>query len=553
MRLCIVMGILLLNLPLAASGTTFQVCPDGSGDFLTVQAAINVSTGGDIIELCDATFTGVGNRDLDYLGKAITVRSQSGNPQACVIDCEGSPGTPYRGFYFHSGEGNDSLLEGLTITNAFSMAPGGGICCDGASPTITECIFLENLCPDNGAGLLCSNGAPILTDCQFIRNGDGTGGGGAGMACFLSSSPSLTDCMFEDNQAQAGGAGLFCAGGSSPSLTRCTFTGNLLTAPNGYGGGLFCYYYASPVLVDCDFIDNVGGLGGGAAFNDHCDPSLTGCFFSGNSSQNGGGAYCILSSLPAFDGCTFSNNTAAIYGGGIWCSASSPDLVSCTFCGNSAGTNGGCLHLNQSSPSLERTILAFSTSGEAVYCYDTACFPTLDCCDAYGNAGGDWVGCIASQAGLNGNISLDPLFCDAANEDYKLQDETSPCAPFSEPNTQCDLIGAWPVGCESSEVSEGFFDQSAANLAVSPNPFATTTQIRYTIPPGSENAQVVLNVFDPTGRLVRTLVDTQASVQTDEISWDGRDQSGVSVQTGIYFVQLGVGFDTVSRRLVVMR
>ncbi len=277
MRLFIMMGILTLSLPLTASGTTYQVCPDGSGDFLTIQAAINVSTGGDVIELCDAIFTGDGNRDLDYLGKAITIRSQSGNPQACVLDCEGSPGTPHRGFYFHSNEGNDSVLDGITIMNAVSLAPGGGMYCDGASPTITDCIFLTNLSYDNGSGLLCSNSSPILTDCRFISNGDPTVIGGGGMACLLSSSPNLTDCTFENNRAQAGGAGLHCGGGSAPTLTRCTFSGNVLSAPNGYGGGLFCFYYSSPILVDCDFTDNVGGLGGGVAFNDHCDPSLTNC------------------------------------------------------------------------------------------------------------------------------------------------------------------------------------------------------------------------------------------------------------------------------------
>jgi hypothetical protein len=64
----------------------------------------------------------------------------------------------------------------------------------------------------------------------------------------------------------------------------------------------------------------------------------------------------------------------------------------------------------------------------------------------YGNAGGDWVGCIEDQYGINGNISEDPLFCDPETGDFRLQ-EGSPCGPFSPPNEECDLIGAWPVGC----------------------------------------------------------------------------------------------------------
>ena len=63
-----------------------------------------------------------------------------------------------------------------------------------------------------------------------------------------------------------------------------------------------------------------------------------------------------------------------------------------------------------------------------------------------GNAGGDWVGTIADQYGIEGNICEDPLFCDPENGDFTL-DAASPCAPFSEPNPECDLIGVWPIGC----------------------------------------------------------------------------------------------------------
>ena len=70
----------------------------------------------------------------------------------------------------------------------------------------------------------------------------------------------------------------------------------------------------------------------------------------------------------------------------------------------------------------------------------------LSCCDIFGNAGGDYVGCIEDQAGESGNISLDPLFCGPEIGDFTLS-SASPCTPFSEPNPECDQIGALPVGC----------------------------------------------------------------------------------------------------------
>jgi hypothetical protein len=87
--------------------------------------------------------------------------------------------------------------------------------------------------------------------------------------------------------------------------------------------------------------------------------------------------------------------------------------------------------------------VAFSTDGPGVLAYEGI---ELTCCDIYGNAGGDWVGSIEDQHGINGNISKDPLFCDPEEGNFALNSD-SPCVPFSPPNPECDLIGAWPAGC----------------------------------------------------------------------------------------------------------
>jgi hypothetical protein len=71
----------------------------------------------------------------------------------------------------------------------------------------------------------------------------------------------------------------------------------------------------------------------------------------------------------------------------------------------------------------------------------------------YGNEQGDWVYELAGQLELRGNNCEDPLFCDAALEDYEIQ-EDSPCAPHSEPNPSCDLTGALGVGCPGSSPIE---------------------------------------------------------------------------------------------------
>ena len=99
---------------------------------------------------------------------------------------------------------------------------------------------------------------------------------------------------------------------------------------------------------------------------------------------------------------------------------------------------------------LEDTIISHSATGTAVTCDGTST-ATLSCCDVYGNAGGDWVGCIADQAVINGNFSADPLYCDPDAGDFTLQLD-SPCAPPGV--TGCELVGALPVGCGTTSIDE---------------------------------------------------------------------------------------------------
>ncbi len=80
----------------------------------TIQAGIDAAAAGDEVLVADGLYTGPGNRDVDFLGKAITVRSEYG-PDNCIIDCQGSEMEQRRGFIFQNGEGRDSVLQGFTI------------------------------------------------------------------------------------------------------------------------------------------------------------------------------------------------------------------------------------------------------------------------------------------------------------------------------------------------------------------------------------------------------------------------------------------------------
>ena len=157
---------------------TYLVCPDGSGDFVTIQDAIDIAADGDIIELCDATFEGPGNRNIDFHGLAITVRSEGGNPAKCIINCGGVA----RGFNFHLAETADSVVENIRICNGYATNGAGISCTNDAHPTITGCIISGNRATEDGGGVYTSSTIP-MTGCTISGNkaeefGGGLFGGG---------------------------------------------------------------------------------------------------------------------------------------------------------------------------------------------------------------------------------------------------------------------------------------------------------------------------------------------------------------------------------------
>jgi hypothetical protein len=85
-------------------------------------------------------------------------------------------------------------------------------------------------------------------------------------------------------------------------------------------------------------------------------------------------------------------------------------------------------------------------------------------------------------------------------------------------------------------------------LENSPNPFASSTTIRFDAP--SQGARVLIDVFDVAGHRVATLVDRFVSGAGQSVSWDGRLASGAPAPPGVYFCRLAAGSHTEMRKLL---
>jgi outer membrane protein assembly factor BamB len=389
---------LLLTIPCSAE--IIIVDEEWPYDYDNIQAAIDYSANGDIILVFPGTYTGPGDYNIDFLGKAIIVRSLFPTDPCFVaqtiIDCNGHGGA----FYFVNGEDANSVLDGFTVTNA---REGGINCYSGSSPTITNCVVTGNSALNYLGGIYCLESSPTITNCTIngnggcgiscldssltitnctISNNDGDGiscGGGnptitnctitgnssdyhdgSGIYC-ENGSPTITDCNIRGNS----GSGIECDDHSSPAITNCTITGN--HGGNWYngGGGVCCGYQSSPTITNCIITDNSGDYGGGGIYCEYeCNPTITNCTITSNSAYNGGGIYCYGS--PTITNCTITGNFASDGGGIYYSGGGSPVITGCIITGNYArGGNGGGICCDPSIP----TIANCTISGNSAHTY----------------------------------------------------------------------------------------------------------------------------------------------------------------------------------------
>jgi flagellar hook assembly protein FlgD len=83
-----------------------------------------------------------------------------------------------------------------------------------------------------------------------------------------------------------------------------------------------------------------------------------------------------------------------------------------------------------------------------------------------------------------------------------------------------------------------------------PNPFNPETNIEFALP---KPEQVRLRIFDVYGREVRFLFTMWLQAGLHAVKWDGRDDDGVAVGSGVYFYRLQAGSFTETKKLVLMR
>lgn len=247
--------ITICSLALLIAGSTAAAVHYVPTDYPNIQAAIDASVNGDTVVVTTGTYWGLGNYNISFKGKAITVQSTDpGDPQVVkttVIDCMGLASR--RGFVFQSGETSEAKLAGLTITNGNYFSGGAISCSNGSGPSISNCVLTANSAVFGGAIAVGNTGSqPAISGCTITANSAIVGGGG--IYC-TGASPTIESCIIAGNSAPRGGA-IYSHGAGNPVIANCTISTNAAS----FAGGIYCFASSNLDISNCILWDNTAQI-----------------------------------------------------------------------------------------------------------------------------------------------------------------------------------------------------------------------------------------------------------------------------------------------------
>ncbi len=238
------------------------------------------------------------------------------------------------------------------------------------------------------------------------------------VVCAERSQAQITRCVIAGNS----GPGVRRLPGSSGTVGRCIIRGN--------GGNGVEFWYCAGFVSHCTIFGNAGA----------------GVWFTGPMPAPSLHATVVESFLRVQHSTIYGNDAGTGLGGGVLCTqGANPEIQFCTIVRNKAGHGAGVVS-DAAEPSLLNCIIAFN-EGSGVQALPDGAMGAIRYCNVFGHPSEINYAGIDDPTGEDGNISVDPLFADAAHSDYHLKsqggrwqrgswvtdDVTSPCIDAGDP------------------------------------------------------------------------------------------------------------------------
>ena len=509
-----------------------------------------------------------------------------------IANCEFSSNTATRGgavyFYNSTGELRDNLFEVNTVAAGGSESPLGGAvavqACSGV--TLVGNTFISNTGAQSGGALWIAESTDILVDggsvtgCTAVQYGGG--------AHVSGSQATFTGVEFFANDSQLAGGAVSAGDTSDATISDCLFRGN----SGKIGGAIYANTGTAGVSHNL-FIENTASISGGALYVSNL---AGGAIVSNTADGNNGGAAVGGFLLSASTVAVTNNIVANTTGHGMSCNGGSA-AFSYNLVWNSSGSDyNGCspgagaltadpmfvnslnddYHVTLASPAIDAGDPGPSFDDLDGSRGDMGRFgshPTVMNQPSYPKSlaskfsGEDLV--LTWTRNPEAAVSFYAVFCDTVSGFIPATANFVTTSPDTSVTLPAPADTTWYVICavDTSGYSSGYSAEvmSAPDIGSAvgdvvrltnalhqnvPNPFNPSTVIRYSI---AERVRVTIRVYDVAGRLVRTLSNEDRSPNVYTVSWDGANDAGQSVSSGIYFYRITAGAFVQTKKMVLLK
>jgi hypothetical protein len=419
---------------------------------------------------------------------------------------------------------------------------------------------------DGGGALLYAEESQVTMRRNTFMNNYAADDGGGGFAYMLATGVlAVVDSnLFMNNHAELNGGGSFIRlnGGGTIEYQDNLHSSN--TTAIAEGAGAFLYLQTgNMVCANNSFENNVAASDGGGVLiyqGDGTNECTWNRFAQNNGTNNGGGAAIIMDAgTISFDRNLIFSNVAGNVGGGLSFATALAALTlgHNTLYDNSAADGGGVYFYfddNGASCDAVNNIIWQSIPNGIAYSGAISMVATYS--DVENGTGEPWFG--------NGCIDENPLFVNPAGNDYRLSWENwpdpdstmSPCIDAGDPS--------WPNDPDSTRADMGvyYYDQItrieesqqghcvAPLLWAYPNPFHEKLTVTYGVKGNVYAARIL--IYDASGRMVKSFHLAPHALRAT-LTWDGHDDAGQEVGSGIYFLEYTTGAQQVVKKVLCIK